>query len=118
MFGSSSSDLHTTQAPEEVNESKLEVTSENIPHTDEAEEINRKRDVRDAAWLSQWEGPKRENAVTGSGRNHYMTEEGERRCKFILILLLHRTIKINNNRLYGTLVIRDFLLFWALNNGF
>jgi hypothetical protein len=86
MFGGSSSDSHTPETPEEANESKMEVTSENIPHTDEVEEVNRKRNVRDAAWSSLWDGPIKDTAP-GSGGNHYLNEERERMCKLNLILL-------------------------------
>jgi hypothetical protein len=91
MFGDSSSDLNVLEVPEEVNESKLEVTTEEIPHTGEAEEMNRKREGRDAVWSSLW-GVSTTEHTTVASRNHHLNEEREGKCKLnlILFLLLHR----------------------------
>lgn len=91
MFGGSSADSRIAEVPEEVNESNPNVVTESIPHKDQAEDVNTKRD---AGWSSSWGGPDQGHIVTGSG-NDNLNEEKERMCKLnsFNLCLLHSFIK-------------------------
>jgi hypothetical protein len=95
MFGGSSSDSHIPEVPGEVNESKLDVTTERIPHAHKAEDMNMKKEVGDTGWSSMWGDVNAGHIVIGSG-NHHLNEEEEKKCKlnFSLSVLLHSVIKI------------------------
>jgi hypothetical protein len=95
VFGGSSSESHIPEVPGEVNESKLDITTERIPHTDKAEDMNMKREVADTSWPSVWGDLNAGHIDSGSG-NHHLNEEEEKKRKlnFSLSLILHSVIKI------------------------
>jgi hypothetical protein len=66
--------------PGEINESKLNVITESIPHTDKAEAMNKKREVGDTSWPSVWGDLNAGHIVIRSG-NHHLNEEEEKKCK-------------------------------------
>jgi hypothetical protein len=81
VFGGSSSDSHIPELPGEVNESKLDVTTEGVPHTDKAEDMSMKREVGD--WPSVLGDLNTGHIVIGSG-NHHLNKEDEKKssaCK-------------------------------------